>query len=220
MPRDARPLGVWAKIRASLISFVLASQCIAAIPSRSLTREQLARPEGQRTISWVASLLTIAGGTPDRDRAARLLIDASRGITGMRDAILAPLEPVMRAASMGQGWSLFSLATPVAFRIQVHAHARSGGWTSIYRANGEDPLGLAPWMTYRRIRGLYAPSANSGPRAHYDGVVTWLAQKILREHPQFDRVRVGMERITFATRTEPSASLGVEDLRERRSELR
>ncbi|HKU41731.1 MAG TPA: hypothetical protein VJR89_26420 [Polyangiales bacterium] len=204
----------WAYVRAGLISLVLASQCVSAIPERPLRERDLARPEGQR----VTGLLSRVSGA-SRESIERSLLAASASIIRARNGLLRPLEPVQRAAALRQQWSLFSVSSPYAFRLRVEA-ARAGSFQLVYEANGVDTLGLGRWLRYRRMRALYAPSGNSGARRQYSELVDWLAAKVLREHPEYDALRVSMERLEFATRERPNLSLGIEDVElRRRSEL-
>jgi hypothetical protein len=218
MLRD--PSRSWAYARAGLISLVLASQCVSAIPEQPLRAQMLRRPEGQRIVHGIAGLFAIFGGDPDPQRIELGLLDAAARVRSIRNALLSPLVPIERIAALRQQWSLFSVSSPFAFCLRLEAQRADGDWELIYRANAEDKLGLGPWLRYRRVRGLYSPSGSSGARRQYPALVDWLAAKVLRAHPEFTALRAGMERFSLATREQPNTSLGVEDVLERRrSEL-
>jgi hypothetical protein len=210
------PSRSWAYARAGLISLVLASQCVSAIPDQPLRANMLQRPEGQRVVGWIAGIFAVCGAEPDRQRIAAGLLDAAACVRSGRSALLAPLAPIARATAMRQQWSLFSVSSPFAFRLRLEAQRAGGDWELVYRANGEDTLGVGPWLRYRRVRGLYSPSGSSGARRQYPALVDWLAAKVLGEHPEYTALRASMERLSLATRERPNLSLGFEDVLERR----
>jgi hypothetical protein len=111
------------------------------------------------------------------------------------------------AAALRQQWGLFLVNKPFTFRIQVEARDRPGHWVLIYRSHMEDALKLAPTLTYRRLRAIYNPSVSHGPSAQYEGFVRWLGERVLREHPEYDALRVSMERFAIASRTFDNQSL-------------
>ncbi|HKP63821.1 MAG TPA: hypothetical protein VJV78_44105 [Polyangiales bacterium] len=209
------PSRSWAYVRAGLISLVLASQCVSAIPDQPLRAKMLQRPEGQRVVGFIARVFDALGADPDPRRIERGLLAASARVRQVRNALLAPLKPIERATAMRQQWSLFSVSSPFAFRLRLEAQRAAGDWQLIYRANGEDVLGLGPWLRYRRLRGLYSPSGSSGTRQQYPALVDWLASRILRDHPEYSALRASMERLSLATREQPNQSLGLEDVFER-----
>jgi hypothetical protein len=202
---------IWAYARAGVISLVLASQCVSAIPEQPLRAKTLQRVEGQRVVGWIAGVLGVLGADSDRSRVEAGLLEASARVRFARNALLKPLKPIERVTAMRQQWSLFSVSSPFGFRLRLEL---------IYRANGEDVLGLGRWLRYRRMRGLYAPSGSSGARRHYHALVGWLAGKVLPAHSEYTALRGSMERLSSATRERPNLSLGIEDVVEvRRSEL-
>src|SRR5262245_29307432 len=121
--------GAWAYVRAGLISLVLASQCVSAIPERALRRDELQRPEGQRLTGWLARLFGAS-----REQVEHSLLDASERIHRARNALLRPLEPLQRAAALRQQWSLFSVSSPYAFRLRIEARRVAGAFELVYAA--------------------------------------------------------------------------------------
>jgi hypothetical protein len=209
------PSRSWAYARAGLISLVLASQCVSAIPEQPLRAKMLQRPEGQRVVGWVAGLFAVFGADPDPQRVEAGLLAAALRVRSVRNALLSPLAPIERVTAMRQQWSLFSVSSPFAFRLRLEAQHLAGDWQLIYRANGEDTLGLGPRLRYRRLRGLYSPSGSSGARRQYPGLVDWLAGQVLHAHPEYTALRASMERHSLATRERPNTLLRIEDVLER-----
>jgi hypothetical protein len=208
---EAKHLRAWDYLRALLISLVLFSQCVSATPARPFDEQNLARREGERFVTTVQSALAWLGQHPERAAIKAWLIDRSRVLVDARNATLRPLESVSDLASIRQQWGLFMVSQLIAFRIQVDVRKTDGPWQLIFRKNAEDKLGLAPWLSYRRLRGIYNPRVTQGPHAQYAGFVTWLGRTVLAEHPEYGALRVRMERLALATREHPNQSLGFED---------
>jgi hypothetical protein len=175
---------------------------------------ELARPEGQRVVSWIAGALALIGEHPGERRIKRELTAGSRALIRTRNVLLKPVRPIVDAAELSQQWSLFTLGTPIAFRIHIEVQHHAGDWIPVYRTHHEDRLGLSRWLHYRRLRGMYNPSASRGPRGQYEHFVRWLAREVLRSHPELAALRVSMERIELATRSQPSRVVGLDHVRE------
>jgi hypothetical protein len=203
----------WPQLRALVLTLVVLSQCLCALPAAPLRPALLARPEGQRLVGWAMALLAPLGAASDRGQVERRLIDWSERAISARDTLLAPLALVSgagaRGAALNQHWGLFQSAGELAFRMRVEARTQDGSWALIYRVDAEDPLGLSDLLEYRRLRGMYNPAA-TGPHRQYPGFARWLARRILASHLEYDALRVSMERLALATRTEPNRLLGID----------
>ena len=215
-------LGRWAYARALLITLVLFSQCVAAIPAERLSRRMRARPEGQRVVRWIGGAIAWTGAEPTPARIERWLLRTSRSIVRARNAALTPVKPLLELTGSRQRWFLFTSAGEVTHRLRIEAReAASGTWRMLYRAHVEDRLGLHPALSYRRVRGVYNPKAWTGVVRQYKGFANWIASDVLRSHPEYEAVRVGMERLELATRDRANRELGIEHVVERtREQLR
>jgi hypothetical protein len=218
MQRATSQPTTWAHARALLITLLLCSQCLSAIPSVPLDARMLDRREGQRAIGWIAALLERVGRDPGHAQIERELITLSQDLVRLRAAALAPIDPLFSLTASRQLWFLFSSSSDITHRLRIEARSAEGAWILLYRANHEDRLGLAKLLAYRRLRGIYTPSARTGRRPQYAGFVTWLARRILRSHPEYDAVRLSLERLELATRARPNLDTGIAFADERERE--
>ena len=150
------------------------------------------------------------GQQPDRAQLARWLISGSGSVLDARRALLRPLEPLSALGALGQQWGLFMVSSSIAFRIQVEVRSQDGPWQVIYRTHELDSFALDPWLSYRRVRGIYNPRRRLGPHPQYEGFVHWLGRKVLAEHTECRALRVRMERYQLGTPTSANQSLGYE----------
>ncbi|MFO7179788.1 MAG: hypothetical protein DIU78_013905 [Pseudomonadota bacterium] len=209
----------WPALRAALLTFVLAVQCVAATPAQPIAPERFARAENQRLVGWLRAALAAIGISIERPRLEQTLIDASEDLIALRSQLLEPVAPFFRYTDTRQQWGLFLLGSRQCFRLHIQGRNRDGGWELLYRAGAEDRLGLAPWLRYRRLRGIFNPNQR-GARAQYRGFVDWVSRRILAENIEYDAIRVSMERLEIGEPGEPTRSLGFEHVEVRtRAEL-
>jgi hypothetical protein len=200
-----------AQLRAAAITLVLLVECTAALPRHPLNQQRLARPEGQRLIGWIERGLNALGQPTDRKVIARALVRSTRAAVGARGALLAPFGAFFHYTSTHQQWGLFITPKRQSHRIHVDARRGTGAWIALYRAPGAaDMHGLGSALRYRRVRAIYHPRINTGVHAEYPGFVAWLAAELLAAHPDYDAVRVRMERIAIGAPGEPLQHLGFE----------
>jgi hypothetical protein len=195
-----------------LLTLVLCSQCISALPSRTLNAERLSRPEGQRAVQAIGELLRPLGA-PDRTTIEDALIKSSERVAAARAALLSPLSTIFQSVAMHQQWRLFLSAHKQVFRLRIDTRAVDRDWTLVYRANQEDTLGLAPLLDYRRLRGIYNPTMQRVHR-EYPGFSQFIARRILHQHPELAAVRVSLEHLDIGGRHEPPRLLGTEHVME------
>jgi hypothetical protein len=212
MRAASAPIGTWAYVRAALLTLVLCSQCISALPSRALNTERLSRPEGQRALRVLEKVLRPLGA-PARETIEGLLITGSERAVAARAALLSPLSAVFQSVAIHQQWRLFLSAHKQVFRLRIDTRAADADWTLVYRANQEDTLGLAPLLDYRRLRGIYNPTMQRVHR-EYPGFSRFIARRILDQHPELAAVRVSLEHIDIGGRHEPPSLLGTEHVME------
>jgi hypothetical protein len=198
-----------AQLRAAAITLVLLVECTAALPRNPFDQERLARPEGQRLIGWIESGMRSFGRAADRQSIAAALITATSSAVSVRNALLAPFGPFFHYTSTHQQWGLFIAPKRESFRLHVDARGAHGPWIAMYRApGGVDADRLAPALRYRRVRGIYHPRLRAGARAEYPGFVNWLAGRVFAAHPDYEAVRVRMERVAIGAPGTPLRTLG------------
>jgi hypothetical protein len=207
---DARP-SRWARVRAVAIALVLLVECSAALPRDPFNQDRLARPEGQRLIGWIERGLGALGRPATREAITSELVASTESAVRARNALLAPFAPFFHYTSTHQQWGLFISAKRQSYRIHIDGRRGRGEWLAVYRAPGVlDRDGLAPTLRYRRVRALYNPRLNKGVLAEYHGFVSWVAQRVFAAHPDYDAVRVRMERVAIGAPGTPLQTLGFE----------
>ncbi|HET6338944.1 MAG TPA: hypothetical protein VFG30_37250 [Polyangiales bacterium] len=209
-PRAEYARRVWRRVRAFLITLVLLQQIISAWPAQTLTLDQLTRPEGERLVSVLERTLGLLGVERDREQIKQALVDRSLDVARFRRTLLRPFRMLTSGLASDQQWGLFLISRSQYFRMQIDLLRDDGEWHTIYRAGSFDELGLGPMLRYRRVRGLYNPSARVGPRRQYSGFVSWLANELFAMQRDARQVRVQMERFQLGHAGEPVESLGFE----------
>jgi hypothetical protein len=206
---EAQPgASLWPAVRAGIIACVLVVQFLSAIPGRRLTEQHLATPEGERIVAWLQSALRVVHVQPAPEAVKRrLILIADHGLD-LRDALLRPFQGLLDQVGSHQGWGLFQLSSRECFRIWIESRHADADFSIVYRPHGEDQFGLAPWLRYRRLRGIYNPRIISGVSEQYDALVDWIARRIFASDPACVQVRVRMERIDRGTRDQAERTLG------------
>lgn len=199
-----------AHVRAALIALVLLVEGVEALPHSPLNEDRLARPEGQRLITWLERGLSSIGAHPGRERIGSRLIAASSAQVALRDAVLAPFEPLFRLTATGQQWTLFITVGRECFRLHIDAAGADGQFHPVYRALGLDSDDLAPLLEYRRLRGIYDPKRTRPPSDAYAGAANFIAQRLFTRHPDWRSVRVRQERLYIGEPGSQPRSLGSE----------
>lgn len=115
-------------------------------------------------------------------------------IPELQGRLLAPFAPIASAFGIyGENWALF--ATTGGTRNRIHVEARRQGsrdFTLLYRVHDADHRYLAQMLEYRRVRNIWNPH-RSGLSQGYEPFAHWLIQRTLRDHPEFDAVRIRMQ---------------------------
>lgn len=219
-PRFEAALPGWrAVLRATVITALLAVCCIEAVPDGPFTHEVLLRRSHRGNVIDLARALRALGIDATEESVRTLLVEIGTPLIAARNAIVAPVQPLLDFLGLGQGWGLFLMSGQVAHRIRLEARTDTSDFQVVYRHHHQDDLGLAPWLTFRRVRGIYNPRRN-GPRAHYEGFVSWITHKICADHPAIRGVRVEMERFSLRADFTMKAPVELVDVREHRCEAR
>jgi hypothetical protein len=201
----------WAYARALLISVALLVELISALPERKLQRRNLERPEAVRFLQFSERALGALGFAPGRPALERAMLRGSALMSKTRAALIAPFAPFFRYTATHQQWGLFLLGTRDCFRILVDARTHDGRWVALYHALQESVPRYEAMLRYRRVRGIYNPSSSHGARPQYHGFVRALAGYVFDREPQYERVRVRMERLTIGPPGQVPRSGGFED---------
>jgi hypothetical protein len=199
----------YSTLRTLAVTGLLVLWALKALPSKPYDEASLGRGNGARLVEQIDDLFEALGIHVTRAAIGQVLIDLTTRPLAARNALVGPFEPLFDFAGMGQRWGLFLQTGREAFRLQIEGRTHDGAWTLLYRHHQKDLLGLTPWLGFRRLRGIHNPGSKA-PRAQYEGFVTWLSSKIFAEHPEYEEVRVSMERLRLGTRTEPNRTLAIE----------
>jgi hypothetical protein len=208
LPANARP-GARAVLRASLISLVLLVECVGATPGEPFDEERLMRPEGVRAVAWTGRLLALAGRQADDAAVRSDLIRATQDLIRLRNTALEPFQPLFHYTATHQQWGLFISPKRECFRMRVEALADDGRWRLLYSVLEQDDPDLSV-LRYRRLRAMYNPRLKQGPSQQYPGLVTWVGRRLFARHPDYQQVRVRMERILIGQPGDPIQQLGFE----------
>ena len=211
----ARVPALRAVFRALLIGTVLLVQCVGATPAEPFDQERLQRPEGERAVTWVARALTLVGRHEERPAIREQLIALTTKLVALRNAVLTPFQPFFDLTATHQQWGLFIAPKRECYRAAVEAR-RDGEWVELYRVLEVESEELA-MLRYRRLRAIYNPNLKRGPGGQYPGFVSWLARRLMHHHPEFDAVRMRMQKVEIGSPGEPSRNLNseYEEVRER-----
>ena len=148
-----------------------------------------------------------------------LLRDVSMGLRDLQARLLFPFRPVKDVLAVNQRWAVFSTTGGVRYRMWVEARtALSESWTLLFRAQDPEHAFLADTLGYRRVRNVYNPSRSIGAKSTYPAFASWLAREVFERGPQFDEVRVRMERGRILARGagfEPTGEFDYELVRRR-----
>jgi hypothetical protein len=205
----------WPTLRAIAISVALALQLVSAIPTRPLRAGGMSKAAGVRAVSWLQSAFGAVGVHRSQADWTGSLIQASESVVAARNAALGPLDRWFHYTRTGQQWPLFINPKRECFRLLVEARKPPRGrkerdWVLLYRATDVDRARLSSMLRYRRLRGIYNPSAKRGPHAEYEGFARWLADQLLARHSKYASVRVSMERLAIRAPGSEPESLGIE----------
>lgn len=214
-PAASAPLGSRALFRALLIFAVLLVECVAATPFEPFDEERLQRAEGVRAVAWVGRALALAG-EPQRDDAEvrALMIDATKRLVRLRNAVIEPFQPFFHYTSTHQQWGLFITPKRECFRMWIEARADDEQWRLVYRVLEQDDPDFS-LLRYRRLRAMYNPRLKQGPSGQYPRLVDWVAERLFARDPELREVRVRMERILIGQPGEPIQQLGFDHVQTR-----
>ena len=160
----------WPRVRAGLITLVLAVGFVAGWPLMSDTAlSRIGEP-------WTTATLVLRE---------------------VQAVLLAPFRPVMDMLVLSERWSLFSGASTERTRIRLEAREKKGGpWVVLYRPHDPEHREGARVFEYRRVRGAWNPRS-SGPQPGYQAFVAFAARRIMADHPEFSAVRASLEGIVI-----------------------
>jgi len=194
----------WPGTRAFLVTVVLFFWMAEALPLPMLSRRHMnrdmAREEVQR---WVAIMSDLGIQTTEK-QVVNQTIAISRRSLRFRRRLVAPFRRVERIFGTGQAWGLFTYPDPYPGRLVVEGTSGGNAWTVLYRDPDSDGGYLARTVRYRRIRGIWDDAGDRPkPGKLYNRWVTWLARRVFADHPDLQKVRVRLDRVTVRTPDQP-----------------
>ena len=122
----------WPAARAALIALALALALVDGCPI----------PERGRAPEWAAGIAERAGAA--------------------RDVLRRPIAGLAADLDASQRWTLFRGASRRRFRLLVEGKPGAGDWQLLHRAGDPEHAEYEDLLAYRRVRGTYAPSGQSG----------------------------------------------------------
>lgn len=144
---------------------------------------------------------------PSNKRTIPALLPAVKEMRVLRTQVLAPLRPVRDGFRLHQLWKLFPTASLNQYRMWVEGRAgRDGAWQILYRPLDPEHTFKRDEIEYRRLRGAWNPGRSA--RRGYASFVKWVAGEVFNARPDFDEVRVRMEKIRVNPREGKFESTG------------
>jgi len=138
---------------------------------------------------WIGILGTFGYHTTKQELAEDVLL-LSNGSRAVRKQLMRPFRPFFAFTKTHQGWGLFAYPDSHPFTMEIAARASSQEkWETLYRSQDSEHQWSGGLLHFRRVRGMYNPSAKKTP-GPYNRVVTLLANRIFDEFPQHNQVRV------------------------------
>lgn len=128
------------------------------------------------------------------ERLSPSLAESLARVPELQARLLAPIAPVAHAFGIySENWALFATTGGTRNRIHVEGRPRgSSEFVLLYRVHDPEHRYLAELLEYRRVRNLWNPH-RSGLSTGYEPFARWLVERTLREHPEFDAVRIRMQ---------------------------
>lgn len=208
----AQPRSWRASLRVILITMVLFSQAVDALPLPIFSERQLAHAVGQQELQrwqrWLAQM-GVERSTAQLASAALTLSDRARTVESTLQAPLDPLRPVL---GIDQNWTMFAFVDPRPGGLLVDMQTTDGTWVSIYPETTAGHA-LARQLRYRRLRAVYdAAGDRRRPGALYDRFAQWTARRVfaLEEEATVVRLRMRHQMITLPWQSPKPASLSNE----------
>ncbi|MFT4979658.1 MAG: hypothetical protein ACI8S6_005570 [Myxococcota bacterium] len=187
----------WAAVRALLITAVLLSQTLEAMPMPTLRESHLRRGVGQQELARWHGLLQRAGLDVTEDELADFGLSLGERASTLKRRLREPADPLRQLLGFEQDWGMFAIVTPFPGRLLIERREADGAWQPVFRAPGEGEGALARKLRYRRMRAVYD---SAGDRPHpgklYDRFSAWAAAEVFDAHPDTEAVRVQLLRMT------------------------
>lgn len=155
-------------------------------------------PAVRAAIVALALGLGLVDGCPIPDRAAtpRWALGFWGAADAARDVIRRPIAGLAADLDVSQRWTLFRGASRRRFRLWVEGKPASGDWRPLYRAGDPAHAEYEDLLSYRRVRGTYSPSGQTG-RGQYYAFAVWMMLRALDDHPDLAVARVRLERVVI-----------------------
>lgn len=180
----------WPEARAALVTLAIVVGLIDGCPTPPANPKAFLRPAERASLeTWARRLGTTPEGLADGLARAGKILSAARWYA------LTPFRPLGNATVIRQRWRLFPSADPNPWRMEIEARrGPRDAWELVYRPYDREHAFLADEIEYRRLRGAWDPSTH-GARRGYGPFVTWVAGRVFARWPEYQEVRVRMERL-------------------------
>lgn len=184
----------WPVVRATLITVVLFLQLLDAIPLPELRPQHLKHPIAKAEVKRWSGLLSRAGVSVSEEELTAVGLSVGQASGHFRSAVLAPWRPFRTFTGTGQAWGLFAFPETAAGRLVIEKLAGEER-TVLFRApDAMDPR-LNDLLHYRRVRGIYDDAGDRPkPRVLYERFAAWLADEVMRAHPDATAVEIRLDR--------------------------
>jgi hypothetical protein len=184
----------WAKLRAAVISYFVAFNVLAALPTLgTASAERLERPFEREELARWTRLFRTVGVEMDPERLSGIYLALASAVTESRAVVLWPIDWWFALTQTAQSWRLFNTPDQAASALSVSAFAP--GYEDVLYESG-DPA--RSWnsglLEYRRIRAAYNPT-RSGPPPTYPGLCRLISEQVFASMPEVERVRVALLRV-------------------------
>ena len=179
----------WAHLRAGAIVLVVFVHFCQGAPRPRVSAESAAKPGAAQNIARWAERL---GMTPAE--LTESLIELSDQGDRVRQAIAGPPWKLFGRLGFEQRWALFSGSRRRTWRMSIDWRAVGGPWVLAYRVQDPEHRWNARQIDYRRVRGVWNPSADEA-RPGYGFFVDWIARSLCADEPDAREVRVRYARL-------------------------
>lgn len=184
----------WPHWRTLLITLVLASHLLVALPiKKPITPETLDDPQHQQEVDRWMRLFGPLGLT--RPTLVQGLIQITRVLWDADRALVEPMTRLWRHLELGQAWSLFAIPTEQPRTLEIYVEDRAGRHLHHRTGEVEDPE-LAPWLGYRRIRGIYDTRHRT---SSYRKLSEHVSRKLMTERPDLTAVVLQQQQRSVGT---------------------
>lgn len=186
----------WPQIRTALLTVVIVSHGIVALPiGPPVTDKSLNSERGRAEVdAWMRIAGPLGFSREGFVDAVKLW---SERLVATDRLLTSPIKPVMRLTRTGQSWALFATPDDDPQCLEIRGVTASGDTRLLYRRLDPDHTFLRPQLDFRRVRGVYDLTGTSKP-ARYKNFAAWAGAAALAAYPDLEAVEIAQKR-TYTT---------------------